>query len=123
MSAKTKKKTSRLPARLDNDKKARDTIKALKTSLSEASRNFTEGAEKVADAVVYGKNKIKSKSIKDETVATFKDIGRSIKKNMKGVKLRDVFLSIKYGIGRLANMQIRGGLRDGDKAKIKERKK
>jgi hypothetical protein len=85
----------------------KDALKALRKSLLDISKDFSEGADKIASVLVEDNKKHKGvkakklKRLKKELAATIRDVGNDIKKGLKNVKPKDIFSSTSYEMGKL----------------------
>ncbi|UCC94623.1 MAG: hypothetical protein JSW40_07370 [Candidatus Omnitrophota bacterium] len=75
----------------------------IRKSLSDISRSFSEGADKVAGVLIDDSHKernIKCKRLKEETLSLVADITSGIKRNLKNIEPGDFLCDATYGIGK-----------------------
>jgi hypothetical protein len=90
------------------DKKAkREIFPAVKKSLSDIGKSFSQGADKMADILLDNREKkvsTKIKRLKEESFSVIKDVTFSIKNNLKNVKPMDLLCGASYQTGRLSRI-------------------
>ena len=95
-----------MPLKPKETKEIKDVVRkrdVIKKSVTGIGQNFAQGAERVADIILDEASKpdgVKAKKITDETIATFKGLGRQFKSDLKGVKPRDFITAGAYDVGR-----------------------
>jgi len=100
-------KTKRRGQKLIHEKKTKDTFTAIKKSLSDMGRTFSESADKVADLLLEG-NKIKkgekARKLKEDLISRIKDVASGIKRSLESVKPKDILCGGSYEIGKLSRI-------------------
>ena len=102
--AKTKKKVKSGNAVQEPERRS---FVAIKDAMAGIARNFSDGADKVADILLDEKVKKKNQTgekIKKETVSAFKALSSGVKQNLNGISLRDILCDTLYNTGRAAKI-------------------
>ena len=90
-----------------HEQTAEDTFLAVKKSLSDIGKTFSEGADKIADILLNSSQNNKStktREIKEELVSMVKDVASGIKRSLKNVKPKDILCKASYEIGKLSRI-------------------
>ena len=88
--------------------RTKDVLRGVKKSLSDISRSFSEGADKIASVLVEDSRKYKGvkaeklKRLKKELAATIRGVGHGIKKGLKSVNPKDILRYTSHEMGRLS---------------------
>ena len=99
-----KKKEKKNSIRQGPDRKS---FIAIRDSILDIGKKFSEKADKVADILLDEKIKKKNQtgeSIKKETISMFKALSSSVKQNLNGITLKDVLCDASYNTGRAAKI-------------------
>lgn len=103
-----KKKTGKKVSAKTRPGRTKDVLGAVKKSLSDISRSFSEGADKIASVLVEDTRKYKGvkpkklKRLKKELAATIKGVGHGIKKGLNSVKPKDLLRYTAREMGKLS---------------------
>ncbi len=88
------------------NEKGKKTIRAVKKTTRDIKKHFSEKTDKVADIIV-DKNDMpageRSARVRKETVDTFKGAFESIKRNTKGLGIKDVLNDASFALGRISH--------------------
>lgn len=89
------------------EKTTKGTFAAIRKSLSDISRSFFQGTDKVADVLIDNSEKdrgIKWRRLKKEVVSVAANITLSIKRNLRNVEPADILYDASYEIGRFSKI-------------------
>ena len=107
MNAANKRKLNKKRVKGKQDNADRRTFTAVKDTLSNIGKGFSEGTDKVADIVLDSSQKLegaKIQRLKEATAGMVKNIFGGIKNNLKDIKSEDVLCDAAYQIGRYSKI-------------------
>ena len=108
MAKKNKRQPKRRTSARRRHSSEQEVLAPIKRSLSQISKSFCRGADRIAAILVEDSGKTKGpeakklKRVKKELADTVKGVGCGLKQGLKSVKPKDVLRQAVYQLGRLS---------------------